>query len=386
MKQKIYLDYSSTTPLDAEVYEAMQPYFMEKFGNASSLHSYGRETKIVLEESRATIAHAINAEVGEIFFTSGGTESNNYALIGTAFAEKRKTGKNHIIISAIEHHAVLHTAEYLRQLGYEITILPVDSNGKVHLDTVEKSITSKTMLVSVMHANNEVGTIQPIEEIGKIAREKKIFFHSDSVQTLGKISLDIQKISVDMLSFSAHKIYGPKGIGAIYIRKGVEIDSFLHGGAQERNRRAGTENIPLIVGFAKAVEKIIAEKEHHYNHTIKIKNYLQSQLQSIEGVIINGHPTESLSNIFNISFDSKVFSIEGDTLILNMDLQGIAVSSGSACTSGSEKPSHVLQAMGRDAKTTTATIRFSFGKFTTMEEIEYIIQVVKNITMIHKIK
>lgn len=382
--QKIYLDYSATTPVDPAVTEAMLPYFTQSFGNASSIHSFGRETKISLEESREKIALAIGAKAGEVFFTSGGTEADNHALFGVAFAAKRAYGKNHLIISAIEHHAVLHSAEYLRSNGFEVTILPVDQFGKINPDELRASITSKTCLISIIHANNEIGTIQPIEEMARIAHEHEIVFHSDTVQSVGKIPVNVETLSVDMLAISAHKFYGPKGIGAIYIRKGVDVDSFIHGGAQERNRRAGTENVPLAVGLAKAMEMSQHEMEANTNRIMKLKKQLQRSLtEKFDCILFNGHPIEALPTIVNISFDSSKIDIDGEALLLNMDLNGVAVTSGSACSSGSMEASHVLHAIGRDLKTARASIRFSLGKFTTEDEIEKAVDVLE--TVIRKI-
>ena len=274
--QRIYLDYSATTPVDPDVTEAMLPYFTRSFGNASSIHSFGREAKITLEESREQIARAIGAAPGEIFFTSGGTEADNHALFGVALAAKRLHGKNHIIVSSVEHHAVLRSAEYLAGNGFEVTLLPVDEFGRVDPDEIRASITPRTSLVSVMHANNEIGTIQPVEEIAKVAHSHGIVFHSDTVQSAGKIPINVGLLSIDILAISAHKLYGPKGIGAIYIRKGIDVDSYLHGGAQERNRRAGTENIPLVVGFARAMETSQRELEKNAVHMNGLKKRIEA--------------------------------------------------------------------------------------------------------------
>ena len=327
--QRIYLDYSATTPVDPDVTEAMLPYFTRSFGNASSIHAFGRETKILLEESREKIARAIGAKPGEIFFTSGGTEADNHALFGVAFAAKRSKGKNHIIVSSVEHHAVLRSAEYLGNNGFEVTLLPVDEFGKVDPDEVRAAMTPRTSLVSVMHANNEIGTIQPVEEIAKVVHEHGIVFHSDTVQSAGKIPFNVESVPIDILALSAHKIYGPKGIGAIYIRTGVDVDSYLHGGAQERNRRAGTENIPLVVGFARAIETSQRELEKNAVHCRGLKQEMTRLLsQRFDTILFNGHPTDSLPNIVNISFDSAKTDIDGETLLLNMDLHGVAVTSG----------------------------------------------------------
>ncbi len=382
--QRIYLDHSATTPVDPAVIEAMLPYFAQMYGNASSIHAFGRESKIALEESREKVAGLVGARPGEIFFTSGGTEADNHALFGVAFAAKRALGKNHLIVSAIEHHAVLHTAEYLRANGFELTIVPVDHVGMVSPDDVRSSIRPMTSIVSIMHANNEIGTIQPVEEIARIVHEHGIVFHSDTVQSVGKIPVNVEQLSVDVLAISAHKFYGPKGIGAIYIRRGVEIDSFIQGGAQERNRRAGTENVPLAVGFAKAAEISQQGLPEQTGRLKSLKEQLKSALsEKFNCIIFNGHPTDALPTIVNVSFDSSKIDIDGEALLLNMDLHGIAVTSGSACSSGSMEPSHVLHAIGRDLKTARASIRFSIGKNTTQSEIEKAVDVLD--TVVRKI-
>jgi cysteine desulfurase len=382
--QRIYLDYSATTPADPAVIEAMLPYFAQMYGNASSIHAFGRESKIALEESREKVAGLVGARPGEIFFTSGGTEADNHALFGVAFAAKRALGKNHLIVSAIEHHAVLNTAEYLRANGFELTIVPVNHVGMVSPDDVRSSIRPTTSIVSIMHANNEIGTIQPIEEIARVVHEHGIVFHSDTVQSVGKIPVNVEQLSVDVLAISAHKFYGPKGIGAIYIRRGVEIDSFIQGGAQERNRRAGTENVPLAVGFAKAAEISRQGLPEQTERLKSLKEQLKSALsEKFNCIIFNGHPTNALPTIVNVSFDSSKIDIDGEALLLNMDLHGIAVTSGSACSSGSMESSHVLHAIGRDLKTARASIRFSMGKNTTQSEIEKAVGVLE--TVVRKI-
>jgi cysteine desulfurase len=378
--QRIYFDYSATTPVDPAVTEAMMPYFAKSFGNASSIHAFGRETKIALEESREKIAITVGARPGEIFFTSGGTEADNHALFGVAIAAKRSRGKNHLIISAIEHHAVLHSAEYLRGNGFDVTVVPVDHSGKVDPNDVRAAIRPTTCIVSIMHANNEIGTIQPIEDIARIVHEHGILLHSDTVQSVGKIPVKVDALSVDLLAFSAHKIYGPKGIGAIYIRRGVEIDSIIHGGAQERNRRAGTENVPLAVGFAKAAEMTQQEMESQTRRFLKLREQLKRGLSDrFDSLLFNGHPIDTLPTIVNVSFDSSKIDIDGEALLLNMDLHGIAVTSGSACSSGSMEPSHVLHAIGRDLKAARASIRFSLGKYTVESEIEKAVDVLESV-------
>lgn len=372
--KRIYLDHTATTPLDARVVDAMRPYFSEIFGNASSVHSFGREAKAVLENARATIAKAIGAEVGEIFFTSGGTESDNFAIRGVAHAQRTK-GKNHIITAAAEHHAVLEPCEMLRKEGFDVTVLPVDSDGRVSAEHVHDAITDNTSLVSIMHSNNEVGTINPINAIAEVAHARGVLVHTDAVQSLGKIPLNLNELNVDLMSISAHKLYGPKGIGALFIRRGVEITSLLVGGGQERGRRAGTENVPLAVGFAKAVELAIAEMPTEMPRLTELRQNLESRIrQEFDAAVVNGHSTERLPHIVNISFDSRKVRMEGEMLVVNMDLAGIAVTSGSACTSGSMQPSHVLLAMGRDPETAKATLRFAFGKSNSPSDIEIVME------------
>ncbi len=367
----IYLDYAATTPLDPRVAESISATMNGIYGNASSVHAFGRRAKVILEESRELIARSIGAEPAEIFFTSGGTESDNHALVGSAFAQRRDQGKDHIIVSAIEHHAVLDCAEYLATLGFRISFAPVDQNGKVIIGELQNLITPKTAVISVMQGNNEVGTLQPIKEISLLAKDRGIIFHSDAVQTFGKVPVSVTELQVDLLSLSAHKIYGPKGIGAIYIRKGTNIDALLHGGAQERKNRAGTENIPLIAGFAKAVELTEHDRQANFDHAERCASALRAKLQKkLENCILNGDDRDSLPHILNVSIDTSRYDIEGDSLLMNMYLHGVAVSSGSACTSGSVQPSHVLRAMGRDDRSARAAIRFSFGKQTTVSDVE----------------
>ncbi len=380
LTHRIYLDYSATTPVDPAVVDAMLPYFSDSFGNASSIHAFGRETKIPLEESRESIARAIGAKTGEIFFTSGGTEADNHALLGAAYAANRVHGKNHIIVTAIEHHAVLHAAQYLQLNGFDVTVLRVDATGKVDPEELDSAITSRTAVVSVIHANNEIGTIQDIHEIARVVHEKGVLFHSDTVQSVGKIPVDVRTLDVDLLAISAHKFYGPKGIGAVFIRKGIEVDSFIHGGAQERNRRAGTENIPLIVGFAAALEMSQVGLEENCSRFAALKAELKSLIsEKFDSVVFNGDAVDALPHIVNISFDSRKIDLDGEALLLNMDLDGVAVTSGSACSSGSMEPSHVLQAIGRDIKTARASIRFSMGKYTTQEELTKAVSILEDV-------
>lgn len=371
------MDYSATTPLDPRVLEAMSLIFSQHYGNASSVHSFGREARNVLEESREHIASFIGARSDEIFFTSGGTEADNYAIKGVASAGKKK-GKNHIIISAIEHHAVLHPAEHLRSEGFKVDLIPVESSGMVDPADIQRAITPETCLISIMHANNEVGTIEPIREISAIAKQHGAVLHSDTVQSVGKIPVNVNELGVDLLSISAHKIYGPKGIGAIYIRKGTKIETLIEGGAQESNRRAGTENVPLAVGFAKAIELCNVEEET--KRLSQLRESLKSKLlRKFDTLIVNGHPDAHLPHILSVSFDSTAMPVDGEALIMGMDLRGVAVTSGSACTSGSLQSSHVLLAMGRDERTARATIRFSLGRLTTEDELTYAVEALEDV-------
>ncbi|MFZ4619021.1 MAG: cysteine desulfurase family protein [Bacteroidota bacterium] len=366
----IYLDYSASTPVDAEVAAIIQQQMDRNFGNASSIHSFGRQAKVVLEESRETIARFIGAETSEIFFTSGGTEADNHALIGTALAARRKTGRNHLIVSSIEHHAVLDCAEYLSTRGFRVTYIPVDNKGFVDPSVVADLITDTTSIISVMHANNETGALQPVRELSRLANEKNIVFHSDTVQTIGKLPVNVNDLGMDLLAISAHKIYGPKGIGAIYIRKGTDLVPLIHGGAQERKNRPGTENIPLIAGFAKAVELAGSTMDKTASDVAVFKNELIKMITaSCSGIIFNSDSERSIPHILSISLDPEFYDVESETMLMGLDLRGVAVSSGSACTSGSVQPSHVLMAMGYDKRTAQSAVRFSFGKFTTIQEV-----------------
>jgi cysteine desulfurase len=364
--RKIYFDHSATTPTDPEVVEAMLPFLSEKYGNASSIHSFGREVKVALEEAREFIADFCGAHANEIYFTSGGTEADNMAIWGVArqFADKGK----HIITSKIEHHAVLHTCEYLQKQGFEVTYLKPDQFGVIEPEKVAEAVGDDTILISILHANNEVGTINSIEKIGEIANEKGILFHTDAVQSFGKLPIDLSKINVDLMSMSGHKIYGPKGVGSLFVKKGVKLQQITYGGAHERNKRPGTENIPGIIGLAKAV-KIC--KNNLVNDEDKITNLrdllFEKIIEKIPRVYLNGHPDNKLAGLLNLSFQG----IEGEALLLSLDLKGVAASSGSACTSGSVEPSHVLSAMGVKPELAQASIRFSLGRGNTVEEVEY---------------
>ncbi|MEK7449178.1 MAG: cysteine desulfurase NifS [Planctomycetota bacterium] len=366
MSKTIYLDHSATTRIHPEVKEAMMPCWDDFYGNPSSLHHKGREARQGIESARATIAGYFNCDPKEIIFTSGGTESDNLAIFGVAKALKTKG--NHIITSAIEHHAVLNTCSQLKKEGSEVTFLPVDKFGLVSLEELKKSIRPETILISIMYANNETGVIQPVEEIGRLAREHKIVFHTDAVQGIGKIKIDLNKLPVDLMTGSAHKIYGPKGIGLLYIRKGTRLLPSQVGGHHEFKRRAGTENVAGIIGFAKAVELAHQQMDTNNKKTADLRDRLQDGIvKNIPEVQVNGHPTARLPNLLNISFKY----VEGEGIILNLDTNGICVSSGSACTSESLEPSHVLGAMGLPAEDAHGSIRFSLGLANTAEEIDF---------------
>lgn len=372
--KRVYLDYAATTPTHPDAVVAMKPYFNKHFGNPSSIHSFGQEGKIAIEEARIKIADLIEAKSDEIVFTSGGTEADNFALEGIAFANEHKG--NHLITSLIEHHAVLECCGFLERHGFKVTYLPVDKFGLINPDDLRKAITDKTILVSIMHANNEIGTIEPISEIGKIVKERGIYFHTDAVQTFGHIPINVDQLNVDLLAISAHKAYGPKGVGALYIRKGTRIESFLHGGDQERKRRASTENVPGIVGFGKAVEIIEAEMEEEAKRVEALRNKLIDGVTAkIDGVVLNGHLGKRLPNNANFGFDF----IEGEALLISLDMKGIAVSTGSACSSASLTPSHVLSAIGLSPEKAHGSIRFSLGKWTTEKEIDYVLKVLPQI-------
>ncbi len=372
--KRIYLDYAATTPTHPEVLKVMLPYFTEAFGNPSSIYSLGREAKAAIEKARTKVADLIGARAEEIVFTSGGTEADNFAIKGVAFANEHKG--NHIITSSIEHHAVIETCKFLERRGFSVTYLPVDEYGLVDPDDVKKTITDKTILISVMHANNEVGTIEPISEIGKIAKEAGIYFHTDAVQTVGHIPVNVDELVVDLLSLSAHKLYGPKGIGALYIRKGTRLVNFMHGGGQENGRRASTENVPGIVGLGKAAEISQKEMKEETERLTVLRDRLVTGLQEkIDGVHLNGHPTFRLPSNVNISVDF----VEGESMLLSLDLEGICVSTGSACSSSSLEPSHVLRAMGCSHERAHGSLRFTLGKWTTEEEISRVLEVLPKI-------
>ncbi len=368
--ERIYLDYAATTPVHPEVTKAMLPYFTEVFGNPSSIYADGLEAKEAIEEARVKVAKLIGARDEEIVFTGGGTEADNFALEGVAFANESKG--NHIITSSIEHHAVMETCKFLGKRGFKITYLPVNEYGIVDPDSVRKAITDKTILISIMHANNEVGTIEPIAEIGRVAQEAKVYFHTDAVQTVGHIPVDVNELGVDLLSMSAHKLYGPKGVGALYIRKGTKLTPFMHGGDQERNRRASTENVPGIVGFGKAAELALPEMDQEAQRLTGLRDRLIKGLQErIDRIHLNGHPANRLPNNVNVSIDF----VEGESILLNLDLEGISASTGSACTSSSLEPSFVLLAMGLSHEQAHGSLRFTLGKWTTEEDINRVLEV-----------
>ena len=372
--KRIYLDYAATTPTHPDVVKAMLPYFTEAFGNPSSIYSYGQEAKGAIEEARVKVASLISARGEEIVFTSGGTEADNFAIKGVAFANERKG--NHIITSPIEHHAVTETCSFLKRRGFRITYLPVDGYGMVDPDDVRKAITDKTILISVMRANNEMGTIEPIAEIARIAKEAGVYFHTDAVQAVGHIPVDVNELGVDLLSMSAHKLYGPKGVGALYIRKGTKLTPFMHGGEQERRRRASTENVPGIVGFGKAAELARQEMSKEAERLTSLRDRLvKGLLERIDHTHLNGHPIIRLPNNVNVSVDF----VEGESMLLTLDLEGICASTGSACSSSSLEPSHMLLAIGLSHEQAHGSLRFSLGKWTTEEDIERVLDVLPGV-------
>jgi cysteine desulfurase len=372
--KRIYLDYAATTPAHPEVIKAMLPYFNESFGNPSSIHSYGQEARDAIEHARSKVAALIGAKEDEIVFTGSGTEADNFALVGVALSRQGKG--NHIITSSIEHHAVLETCKFLEGQGFTITYLPVDGFGIVDPIEVKKALTNKTILVSIMTANNECGTIEPVANIGALTGEAEIYFHTDAVQAVGHIPINVNEFNVDMLSMAAHKLYGPKGIGALYIRKGTRISSFMHGGSQERSKRASTENVPGIVGFGKAAEIAQQDMPEEAGRLTALRDTL------IEGILtgmaytqLNGHPVKRLPNNINVSINY----VEGESVLLNLDLEGICASTGSACTSEDLEPSHVLVAMGLPHLQAHSSLRFSLGKWTTEDDVNKVLNVLPGI-------
>ncbi len=372
--KRIYFDHSATTPVDREVAELMLEYMTDKYGNPSSVHSFGRETRKAVEEAREKVATLINADPKEIFFTSGGTEGDNLALKGIAYANRKKG--NHIITTAIEHHAILHTCEYLEKQGFTVTYLPVDENAMIRMEDLKNAITDKTILISIMFANNEVGTIQPIKEIGQLARDKGIYFHTDAVQAVGNYPIDVKELNIDLLTMSGHKFHASKGVGAQYIRRGVKIEEIQHGGGHERNLRAGTENVPGIVGLGKAAEIANRDMERKIKYVQSLRDKIITTItEKIPHVKLNGHPQSRMPGNINFSF----LFIEGESLLLNLDMKGIAASSGSACTSGSLDPSHVLLAMGLTHEVAHGSLRITLGRGNTEEEVDYFLEVVPEI-------
>lgn len=372
--RQVYLDYSATTPVKEEVLSAMLPYFTEKFGNPSSLYSQGLESKGALDEARAKVAKLIHADPKEVYFTGCGSEADNWAVFGAANALKDKG--NHIITTRIEHHAMLHSCAFLEKNGYEVTYLDVQPDGLVDPAALEAAITDQTILISVMMVNNEVGTIEPIKELAAIAKKHGILFHTDAVQALANVPIDVKDLGVDLMSMSAHKIYGPKGVGALYMRKGLRIANYLHGGAQEMGRRAGTENLASIVGFGKAAELAEAHIQEHMDHCAALRNYLIERVtKEIPDTFVNGTMEHRHPGNANITFKY----IEGESILLLLDSKGIAVSTGSACSSKSLEPSHVLTALGVPVEMIHGTVRFTVGDFTTKEDIDYVVENLKEI-------
>lgn len=369
MKTKIYMDNAATTPVRPDVLSVMLPYFTEFYGNASSIYNIAKESKRAIDKARNQVAEGIGATSNEIYFTAGGSESDNMALRGVAESLKKKG--NHIITTKIEHHAILHTCEYLEKQGFEVTYLDVDKDGKVEIDVLKNAIKPETILISVMFANNEIGTIQPIKEIGAIAREKKIVFHTDAVQAVGHVPIDVVDMNIDLLSLSGHKLGASKGVGALYVRKGTPITPLIFGGAQEKRKRAGTENTPAIVSLGEAVSLSVAEIEAESKRLVELRDYLiTSVLEKIPDCKLNGHVTDRLPGNFNISFAY----IEGESLLLLLDAMGIAASSGSACTSGSLDPSHVLMALGLPHELAHGSLRLSLDRMNTKEEADFVLE------------
>jgi cysteine desulfurase len=367
--RQVYLDYSATTPVKEEVMQEMIPYFTKMYGNPSSLYTIGAASREAIDKARFQVANLINAQDKEIFFTSSGTEADNWAILGVADVLKNKG--NHIITTKIEHHAILHSCEYLKKHGYEVTYLDVDSEGIVDPEELEKAITDKTILISIMLVNNEIGTIEPIKELAAIAKKHGIVFHTDAVQALGNVHLDVKDLGVDLMSISAHKIYGPKGIGALYIRKSVKLSNYMHGGAQESKKRAGTENLPGIVGFGKAAEVATENLDQHIKKVSELRDYFVNQVMNkIQNVTINGSTEHRHPGNANLTFEY----IEGEAMLLYLDMKGISVSTGSACSSASLVPSHVLSALDIPIEKIHGSLRFTIGDPTTKEDIDYVVE------------
>lgn len=364
----IYLDHAATTPVRKEVMDEMIPYFTESYGNTLSVHKFGRDARTAVDTARQQVADAIGCEPGQIYFTAGATESDNWGIKGYVNANKKKG--NHIITSTVEHHAVLHTCETLEKQGFEVTYLPVDENGQIRIEDLKNAITDKTILVTIMFANNEIGTIMPVKEIGAVCKEHNIPFHTDAVQAVGKVPIDVDELNISMLALSGHKFYGPKGVGAMYIRKGIRLERLIEGGAHEKNKRAGTLNHAGIVGLGKAIELAVGEMETEGARQREMCDALiKGMMERIPEVRLNGHPTERLYNNVNLSYRY----VEGEALLLSLDMMGIGVSSGSACTSGSLDPSHVLLAIGLSHEIAHGSVRYTFGRKNTMADVEYTI-------------
>jgi len=369
VERRVYLDNAATTMVRPEVVETMNQYYTDLYGNPSSIYDFGQKAKKSLQAARETVADLINANTDEIYFTGCGSESDNWAIKGVA--DRYKSKGNHIITSNIEHHAILHTCEYLEKNGFEVTYLDVDKYGMVSIDDLKAAIKDETILITIMFANNEIGTIQPIKEIGAIARENKIFFHTDAVQAFGHVPIDVEEMNIDMLSASAHKIHGPKGVGMLYIKKGIRLENLIHGGAQERKMRAGTENVAGICGFAKAVQIAQETMDESVEKTRELRDRFMKLIpENIENCKLNGHPEKRLPGNVNFSFEF----IEGESLLLYLDMDGIAASSGSACTSGALDPSHVLMAIGLPHEIAHGSLRLSLSDFNTEEEVDYTVE------------
>jgi cysteine desulfurase len=372
--KKIYLDYAATTPVDPRVLKAMEPYFLEKFGNTMSLHSFGQEAKTALEESREIVADLMGAKPSEVIFTSSATESNNLALKGVAFANRNKG--NHIIISSIEHACIMESARWLEGQGFEVTRLKVDKYGLVDPEDVKKAIKKGTILVSIMHANNEIGTVEPIEEIGKICKERGVYFHTDAAQTFGKIPINVNKMNIDLMTVSSHKMYGPKGVAALFVREGTKIEPILHGGGHEMGLRSSTVNVAAIVGFAEACKIAKKEMEKEAKRLTKLRDKLiKGVLEKIPDSHLNGHPIKRLPNNANFWFEG----VEGESIVIQLDLMGIAASTGSACSTGKLEPSHVLLAIGLRPEQAHASLRLSLGRWTKEKDIDYVLKVLPRV-------
>ncbi len=370
---RVYADHGATTPVDRRVVEAMLPYFSERFGNASSIHAWGQAAREAVDAAREQVARAIAASSAEIVFTSGATEADNFAVTGAALANEARG--RHVITSAVEHHAVLEPCRFLESRGFEVTYLPVDWMGRVDPDAVRGAVRDDTVLVSIMHANNELGTIQPVAEIGRLARERGILMHADAAQSVGILPVDVNELSVDLLSLSAHKRYGPKGVGALYVRKGARLQRIQHGGAHERHRRAGTENVPGIAGFGEALRLALDLMPDEADRLRAFRDRLRAGLAEIPGAHLNGDPVDGLPGTVSVSFEGT----DSESLLIALDFRGIAASSGSACTSGSLEPSHVLRAIGLPPEVAKGTVRLSLGRWTTAAEVDYLLRVVPEI-------